>query len=79
MTTDDMEIGARIRAARQARGLSQAQLGEAIGASPKTVSSWETARSTPATHYLRLICEALKESADWIIFGDERGIDGRCG
>lgn len=42
-----MTIGARIRAARRARGWSQQQLADAVGAVQTTVSSWERGRTEP--------------------------------
>lgn len=42
-----MTIGARIRAARLARGWSQQQLADAVGAVQTTVSSWERGRTEP--------------------------------
>jgi len=37
-----MQIGEQIRAAREAKGMDQAQLAEAVGAARETVSRWET-------------------------------------
>lgn len=51
--------------------MTQEQLGKAIGKSRKTVELYLTARATPDAQTLMRICEALKVSADWILFGDE--------
>jgi transcriptional regulator with XRE-family HTH domain len=37
-----MQIGEAIRAAREAKGMDQGQLAEAVGAARETVSRWET-------------------------------------
>lgn len=71
MNATDREIGARIREARNARGMTQDDLAAAVGVSDKAISSWETARSLPAAYYLRDICAALGVSADWVLFGED--------
>ncbi len=43
-----MEIGEWVRAAREAKGWSQTQLGDAIGVSKANVSHWETAKHEPS-------------------------------
>ena len=47
MTTQD--LGARIRAARQAAGLSQEKLAEQLGLTRQAVTKWETGQSAPST------------------------------
>ena len=47
MTTQD--LGARIRAARQAAGLSQEKLAERLGLTRQAVIKWETGQSAPST------------------------------
>jgi len=41
-----MQIGEQIRAAREAKGMDQGQLAEAVGAARETVSRWETGART---------------------------------
>ncbi len=41
----DREVGARLRAARRARGLSMQQVAESLGVSLQTVHKWETGKS----------------------------------
>ena len=62
-------VGTRLRAARDAKGLSQPQLGEIIGTEKATISLYELGRSMPSLAAFRLICEALGQSADFILFG----------
>ena len=38
---DEMSVGRRIASLRAERGLTQTELGDAIGVSDKTVSKWE--------------------------------------
>jgi transcriptional regulator with XRE-family HTH domain len=42
-----MSLGSRIRAARVAKGWSQAKLGAAVGKAANTIWSWETGRTEP--------------------------------
>ena len=62
----------RLRAARQAANLTQAQLGEGLGKEGAdlgkgAVSSWEVGMSTPSPHQLALICRRLGVSADRLL------------
>jgi transcriptional regulator with XRE-family HTH domain len=52
-------IGERIRAARRQAGMSQVQLGEAVGRDHKTVHRWETALTAPTLMDLILIAHAV--------------------
>lgn len=42
-----MDLGDRIRTAREAAGLSQAQLAERIGTTQRTIGNWERGTATP--------------------------------
>ena len=57
MTTQD--LGARIRAARQAAGLSQEKLAERLGLTRQAVTKWETGQSAPSTENLLRLAEVL--------------------
>ena len=49
-----------LRSARLAKGLTQRQLGEAIGVAVEgRVSAWERGRATPHPHQLRALADAL--------------------
>lgn len=69
-----MEIGARLKSARTARGLTQEQVAEKIGVSRQSVSNWENSRSYPdivsviklSDLYSVSLDELLKEDADMI-------------
>lgn len=52
-------LGENIRAYRISNGLDQGQLGELVGVSDKTVSSWEVGRTEPKMGMIERICEAL--------------------
>ena len=51
--------GPAIKRLREARGLTQAELGEKIGVGSKAVSKWETARGLPDVSLIEPLAEAL--------------------
>ena len=53
-------IGSRIRAAREAKGLTQGQLARAVDApDARTVWRWESGKSTPSVDMLTKLADAL--------------------
>ena len=56
---DYAKIGALIRRLRRERGLTQGQLAEALGLSPKTVSKWERALGCPDVSLLPALSACL--------------------
>lgn len=61
------EIGERVRKARLAKGMSQAQLAEALNISPPYVSNIETGKHIMKITTLIKLTEALEVSNDWIL------------
>ncbi|MEY4845965.1 MAG: Helix-turn-helix domain [Pseudomonadota bacterium] len=53
------EWSRRLRRARRAKGLSQAALGDLIGASQATVADWETGKTRPRHETLKRLLLAL--------------------
>ena len=51
--------GATVKALRERRNMTQAELAERIGVSSKTVSKWETAKGLPDISLLQPLAEAL--------------------
>ena len=51
--------GATIKALREKRNLTQAELAEKLGLSSKTISKWETAKGLPEISLLQPLAEAL--------------------
>ena len=70
----------RIRKAREAAGLTQAQLAEAVGVATSTLGSWEQAgKNEPPLSKILLIAEKTRFHPCWLAFGigEERsGMDG---
>lgn len=53
-----------LKALRDAKGLSQAELAELVGVSSRQVSRWETGESDPLASLIPKICRALGCSLD---------------
>ena len=64
-----MTFGLRFREARTSQHLSQEAVGERLGVSKATVSSWELDKKLPECERLPAIRTALSCSLDWL-FGD---------
>ena len=59
----------RLREARVTAGLTQEQLGFALGVTKSSVSAWENGRETPNFKLLPKMREMLRTSLDALIFG----------
>lgn len=55
-----MPIGERIRAARKAKGMTQADLGLRLGISYQSIGQWERGLRYPTLDSLRKLAEALE-------------------
>ena len=66
-----MELNERIAAARRAAGMSQEQLGEALGVSRQAVSKWESGQTKPDLDTVSKMCELFHLSADYLLLGKE--------
>jgi transcriptional regulator with XRE-family HTH domain len=67
-------MGDRIKALREARGLTQTQLGELCGVSKSAVSQWEDGTTTDIklVPFLKLQ-EALSTDGHYLVYGPDRG------
>jgi transcriptional regulator with XRE-family HTH domain len=65
-------VGARIRAARAARGWTQDALAEAVGVSRSAVAQWETDRAGQLRDTIPRIAEALGVSVEHLLTGEDR-------
>jgi len=59
----------RLREARVAKGMTQEQLGFALGITKSSVSAWENGRETPSFRLLPLLRQALGRSLDELLCG----------
>ncbi len=75
----DEEVGARIRQAREGLQLTQAHLAtrtrmadpEEKGISRTALVGYEAGSTRPGLREIRLLCEVLKVSPNWLVFGSE--------
>ena len=67
---DTYITGAAIRALREKKELTQAQLADILGVSSKAVSKWETAKGLPDISLLSPLAEALGVSVSELMSGD---------
>ncbi len=72
MTVTETEtVGARIRAARLAQGMTQADLADAVGVSRSAVAQWETERSGQVRGNLTRIATVLSVSVQHLLSGSD--------
>jgi transcriptional regulator with XRE-family HTH domain len=67
-------FGDRVAAAREALGLSQAQLARRLGVKAQTVASWESDRSEPRANKLQMLAALLNVSMVWLMTGEGDGL-----
>lgn len=60
-------MGEKLRAARQAAGMTQAQLAAAIGCKQKDVSRWEAGQIEPGVLIVKKMAQALGCSMDELV------------
>ena len=63
--------GAAIKFLREAKHMTQAELGDKIGVSSKTVSKWETAKGLPDISLLQPLSQALGVSVIELMNGEQ--------
>ena len=63
-----MNLKNRLREARSARGLSQAQLAALVGVSRNTISSIETGQFSPTAKLALVICIALDKKFEDLFY-----------
>lgn len=56
---NQQKIGRFISECRKQKGLTQAQLAEALGVSDKTISRWENGKTMPDLSFYEPLCETL--------------------
>jgi transcriptional regulator with XRE-family HTH domain len=61
------EFSARLRSAREAKDLSQADLAEKTGLQPSAISHFETGRRSPSFENLRILADALSVTTDFLL------------
>ena len=69
-----MEIGRKLKEARQMRGLTQENVAEKLNVSRQTISNWETEKFYPDMLYVLQLSDLYQVSLDELLKGDERMI-----
>lgn len=62
-------LGGRLSRAREASGISTAQLARRIGVKTVTLQSWECDRSEPRANRLTILAGILNVSLSWLLYG----------
>ena len=71
----NVEVGRRVREAREAAGLTQERFAELIGISPQNISCVERGLAGVSLTVLRRMCEILHVSSDALLMGKPVGND----
>ncbi len=72
--TSNEAIGERLSAAREARGLSQAELSGVLGISPQRWGTYERGRSVPPPDVLAKFWQLTGATSDFVLFGSMAGM-----
>lgn len=65
------QFGTIIKKLREKQGLSQEELGDIVGVSDKTVSSWEINRTEPKMGIVQQLADYFNVTTDYLIKGEE--------
>lgn len=68
-------IGDRIKQARKARGLSQADIARRVGVSQPAIANWESGVHDPRRLMLAKLAEVLEAPLDWLAAGDRSVVE----
>lgn len=64
-------LGRRVLRRRKDIGMTQRDLGKALGISHATISLWESDNTAPSGKNLHALAKILQCTPTWILFGDE--------
>ncbi|MCV0350393.1 MAG: helix-turn-helix domain-containing protein [Nitratireductor sp.] len=68
-TPDGDTMGGRLSRARDAVGLSVAELARRLGVKAATIQAWESDRSQPRANRLAMLAGVLNVSLSWLLHG----------
>lgn len=65
-----MNLGQKLRSARDALGLSRSDVARKIGVTPQTIYLWETGRSQPLRKYIHALAATLHLPRGELLIGE---------
>lgn len=68
-------FGDRLAGAREAAGMTQADLARRLGVTLESLRSWEDDRSEPRSNRLQMLAGLLNVSIAWLLTGEGEGLD----
>lgn len=68
-------LGDRIEGAREASGMTQADLSRRLGVKLRTVQSWEEDQSDPRGNRMQMLAGMLNVSLRWLLTGEGDGME----
>lgn len=69
-------FGDRLAGAREAQGMTQADLARRLGVRLKTLKAWEDDLAEPRANRLQMLAGLLNVSLMWLLNGQGDGLDG---
>ena len=73
---DAATFGDRLAAAREAAGLTQAELAKRLGVKTSVVQAWEDDIKEPRANRLQMLSGMLNVTLSWLLTGQGEGVDG---
>ncbi|KMW56313.1 putative DNA-binding protein [Candidatus Rhodobacter oscarellae] len=73
-SNDAATFGDRVAAARDALGMSQADLAKRLGIKLKTLQGWEDDHGEPRANKLQMLSGVLNVSLTWLLNGEGEGL-----
>ncbi|PRX37794.1 Helix-turn-helix [Meinhardsimonia xiamenensis] len=73
-SNDIATFGDRLAAAREAAGLTQAELARRLGVKLKTLQRWENDLAEPRANKLQMLAGLLNVSIIWLLTGEGEGV-----
>lgn len=71
----EQHLAETIAALRKKHGVTQEQMGKALGISPQAISKWENGTCLPDTQTLPLIADFFRVSVDYLFYGSSHAYD----
>lgn len=78
-SAESSTFGDRLAGAREAAGLSQADLARRLGVKEKTLRGWEEDLSEPRANKLQMLSGILNVSITWLLAAEGQGLDRPAG